>query len=76
MKRPRQWGVTLVELLVSMAIGLVVALASTMAYLAVRNTANATDAMSRMNEDGKLALDMLSREIQMAGFYPAAITRR
>ncbi len=74
MMRPRQWGVTLVELLVSMAIGLVVALASTMAYLAVRNTANATDAMSRMNEDGKLALDMLSREIQMAGFYPAAMT--
>lgn len=74
MMRPRQLGVTLVELLVSMAIGLVIALASTMAYLAVRNTANATDAVSRMNEDGKLALDMLSREIQMAGFYPAAIT--
>ncbi len=74
MKLRRDLGVTLVELLVSMAIGLVVALASTMAYLAVRNTANATDAMSRMNEDGKLALDMLTREIQMAGFYPAAIT--
>lgn len=69
----RQAGVTLVELMVSLAIGLVIALAATMAYVAVRGTATATEAFSHINEDGKLALDMISREIQMAGTYPAAM---
>ena len=75
MRRLRQQaGVTLVELMISLAIGLVIALAVTMAYVAVRGTATATDAVSRINEDGKLALDMIAREIQMAGTYPAAFT--
>ncbi len=75
-KRQRQCqsGVTLVELMVSLAIGLVIALAVTMAYVAVRGTATSTDAVSRINEDGKLALDMIAREIQMAGTYPSAFT--
>ena len=72
-QRERQTGVTLVELMVSLAIGLVIALTVTMAYVAVRGTATATEAFSRINEDGKLALDMIAREIQMAGTYPAAI---
>ena len=72
--QPGQTGVTLVELMVSLAIGLVIALAVTMAYVAVRGTATSTDAASRINEDGKLALDMIAREIQMAGTYPAAFT--
>lgn len=69
-----QAGVTLIELMVSLAIGMVIVLAVAMAYLAVRTTATATNAISRINEDGKLALDMLAREIQMAGFYPATVT--
>lgn len=73
-QRVHQGGVTLVELMVSLAIGMVISLAATIAYMAVRGTSLASGATSRINEDGKLALDMLSREIQMAGFYPAAIT--
>ena len=63
----KQKGVTLVELMVSLAIGLVIALAVTMAYVAVRGNATTTDAFSRVNEDGKLALDLIAREIQMSG---------
>jgi type IV pilus assembly protein PilW len=66
-----QRGLTLVELLVSLAIGLVIALAAASAYLGTRATATAVSNMSSMNETGKLALDMIGRELQMAGYYPA-----
>jgi type IV pilus assembly protein PilW len=64
-------GVTLIELLVGLAIGLIIALAAASAYLGSRGSAVATENASRTNETGKLALDYIGREIQLAGFYPA-----
>ena len=64
-------GLTLIELLVSLAIGLVIALAAASAYLGTRGAAIATENSSRTNETGKLAMDYIGREIQLAGFYPA-----
>ena len=65
-------GFSLIELLVSMAIGLVVSLAAASAYLGTRATASAQEELSRTNEYGKLALDMIGRELLMAGHYPAS----
>ncbi len=64
-------GVTLIEILITLAIGLVVTLAVAVTYVGSRTTATAVDNLSRLNENAKLALDLLSREIQMAGFYPS-----
>jgi type IV pilus assembly protein PilW len=64
-------GVTLIELMVSLAIGLIIALAAASAYLGTRGAAVATENVSRINETGKLALDFIGREIQTAGFFPA-----
>jgi len=66
-----QRGLTLVELMVGLAIGLVVSLAASALYLATNETARATKAFGDINETGKLALDAIGRELQKAGFYPA-----
>jgi type IV pilus assembly protein PilW len=64
-------GLSLVELLVSLAISLVIALAASMAYLGARTTATAVSNISQLNETGKLVLDYVDRELEMAGYYPA-----
>lgn len=68
-----QNGVSLIELLVSLVISLVIALAAAAAYLGTRNTATAMSNVAGMNETGKLALDMVGRDLQMAGFFPAIV---
>lgn len=71
--RLSQAGLSLVELLVSLAISIVIALAAASAYLGARSTATAMANISNINETGKFALDMIGRDLQMAGYYPAII---
>jgi type IV pilus assembly protein PilW len=66
-----QRGVSLIELLVGLVIGIVLSLAASALYLGTRETARGSQAISDVNETGKIALDMIGREIQKAGFYPA-----
>ena len=68
-----QRGLSLVELMVSLAISIVIALAAATAYLGTRSTATALANVSAANESANLALDMLGRDIQMAGFYPGIL---
>ena len=65
-----QRGVTLVELMVALAIGLVISLAAAALYLATQESSRSTRAVGDINETGKIALDMVGREIQKSGFYP------
>lgn len=67
----RQRGLTLVELMVGLVIGLVLSLAAASLYLATRETSRGSQSISDVNETGKIALEMIGREIQKAGFYPA-----
>lgn len=69
-----QRGLTLVELMVSLVISLAIGLAAATAYLTSRSTSNAVSGISQVNETAKLTLDMISREIQMAGYYPAIVS--
>jgi type IV pilus assembly protein PilW len=66
-----QRGVTLVEIMVSLVIGLVISLAAAAMYLAVSENSRSMKSNADINETGKLALDTIGREIQKAGFYPA-----
>ncbi|MEK6668130.1 MAG: PilW family protein [Pseudomonadota bacterium] len=66
-----QRGVTLVELMVTIALNLVLVLAATLLYLNGRNAQKAVDERGAVFEAGNLALDMLGREIGNAAFYPA-----
>ena len=66
----KEQGLTLVELMVSLAISIVIALAAATAYLGTRNTATTLQNVSAANESANLSLDMVARDLQMAGFYP------
>ncbi len=66
-----QHGLTLIELMVGLVIGIVLSLAAASLYLATRESSRSSDSISDINETGKIALDMIGREIQKAGFYPA-----
>jgi type IV pilus assembly protein PilW len=66
----RMRGLTLVELLVSLGIGLVLMLAIVSAYLGASSASSATQAQGRMNEDAQAALSILSQHIRMAHSNP------
>ena len=63
-------GFSLIELLVSMAIGLVIMIAVMSAYLGSAGAGKMAEAQSRMNEDAQAALSILSQHIRMAGNNP------
>lgn len=63
-------GFSLIELMVAMAIGLVIAAASFSAYLGASGTSRMAEAQSRMNEDAQAALSILTQQLRMAGSNP------
>jgi type IV pilus assembly protein PilW len=71
MKNDRASGFTLMELLVSMSIGMVIlaALAKTFTVQSRQNTAE--EQIAQMQGNARAALDLMVREIQMAKYNPA-----
>ena len=71
MKNDRASGFTLMELLVSMSIGMVVlaAVAKTFTVQSRQNTAE--EQVAQMQGNARAALDLMVREIQMAKYNPA-----
>lgn len=63
-------GFSLIELMVSLTIGLVVAMAAFSAYLGASSASKMADAQSRMNEDAQAALVILAQQLKMAGNNP------
>jgi type IV pilus assembly protein PilW len=66
-----QRGLTVIELMVALVVGLVISIAASAIYLGTRSATVSTQSMSDQNETGQLALDLLGREIKKAGFFPA-----
>jgi len=62
-------GLTLVELLVSMLLGLLLIAGVISAYLNASRHYAHEEQMARMQENGRYAMRLLSREFAMAGFY-------
>lgn len=73
-----QRGVTLVELMIAVAIGLLVVLVVTSAYMSGIGTQRAQTDMTRLEESARFGFDLLSRAIRRSGFrdvtsaYPVA----
>ncbi|MBK7314733.1 MAG: PilW family protein [Burkholderiales bacterium] len=63
-------GFSLIELLVSLAIGLIIMVAAISAYVGSAGASRMSDAQSRMNEDAQAALGILAQQIRMAGNNP------
>ena len=66
--RRAQRGISLIESMLSVAIGLVVVGALLVAYLGSGQASRSQSALSRMNQDAQFALSLLGRELQLAGF--------
>lgn len=68
----RQSGFGLVELMVAMTIGFIVVGAVGYLYIGSRGAFRTTDNMSRMQESARYAMDVLTRDIRMAGYRGCA----
>lgn len=71
-KRQRgQRGVSLIELMISMTIGLIIMIAVITAYVGASGASRTAEAIGRMNEDGQAALLILTQQLRMAGVNPS-----
>lgn len=61
-------GLTLIELMVSMVIGLLLAILASSAYLYTKQAYNSVSETSQLEENGRMALDLLTRYVQSAGY--------
>ena len=68
-------GFSLIELMVSLTIGLVIALASFAAYIGIAGASKMAEAQGRMNEDAEAALTILTQQLRMAGNNPDQTNR-
>ncbi|WP_227718132.1 PilW family protein [Microbulbifer sp. Q7] len=64
----RQRGISLVELMISITIGLILMTGVVQLFLTSRTTFSTQQALARVQESGRLAMDFLSEDIRMAGF--------
>jgi type IV pilus assembly protein PilW len=65
----KQHGLSLVELLIATAIGLVLTTGLVQVYLGSKQSYNLAEAASRVQENGRFAIDTLNRDIRMADFW-------
>jgi type IV pilus assembly protein PilW len=61
-------GFTLIELLVAMGLALIVMLVITQLFAGTKQTYRAQEGLTRVQEDGRLAMHLVSEEIRKAGF--------
>lgn len=61
-------GFTLVELMIAITLGFIVVGAVGSLYLSARQSFRTTDNMSRMQENARLAIETLARDVRMAGY--------
>lgn len=61
-------GFSLIELLVALVIGLLLSVAGSAVYLYSKQAYNSVSETAQMEENGRFALNLLSRHVQSAGF--------
>lgn len=72
--RSRARGMSLVELMISLVIGLVVVGAVIVSIISSSNAGRYQSAFAQMNEDAQIALSILRRDLEMAGYsQPTAL---
>lgn len=67
-----QAGMSLIELMIAMTLGLVVLGGVATAFLGSKQSYRVNDNLARMQESARYAFDILSKDIRMAGYYGCA----
>jgi type IV pilus assembly protein PilW len=62
-------GFTLVEVLVAIVLGIVVTLGVLQVYMATSRSYQTQEATARMMENGRTAIELISRSLRMAGYW-------
>lgn len=65
----KQVGLSLIELMISITLGLVLMAGVVQMFVSSKSVFTTQQSMSRIQETGRLAIEFLSRDIRMAGFY-------
>jgi type IV pilus assembly protein PilW len=68
MSKHTQRGFTLIEVMVAMTIGLIISALVVTIFSASSTTYHAADTLGALQETGRVALDSIDRDVQMAGF--------
>jgi type IV pilus assembly protein PilW len=68
MKTNSQAGVSLVELMIAMTLGIFLMGATAQMYFSTRLTSNLNNELNRLQENGRFALELLSESIRIAGY--------
>src|SRR5918998_6880846 len=63
-------GFTLVELMISMGIGMVILAAVTTTFMSQTRIYNAQEQINEMQQNARGAIDIIAREVKMAGYNP------
>lgn len=64
----RQSGLSLIELMIAMVLGLFIVLGVVTVYVSAARSGNVNEALARVQEAGRFGISFLSRDIRMAGF--------
>lgn len=65
---PRQNGITLVEIMVSMTLGIIILGSAMSVFSANKQSFRLSTALARTQEDGRYAIQAMARDIRMAGY--------
>jgi type IV pilus assembly protein PilW len=65
----RQYGMTLIELMVALAIGAFLMIGAITVFMQSRTTFRVTESVSRLQENARFALDSLEPDIRMAHYW-------
>lgn len=68
MNNRRQQGLSLIELMVALAVGMLLLAGFLQIFMSVRSTYAGNEAASRVQENGRFALDILSQHARLAGY--------
>lgn len=68
-QKSRQQGVTLIELMVALAIGLIATAAMLKVYIDASRIYRFNDGLARLQENGRFALEFIRRDVRAAGFW-------
>jgi type IV pilus assembly protein PilW len=74
LKEQKTGGFTLVELMVTLAIGMVVMAAVTTTFISQSRFYSAQEQINEMEQNTRGALDVITRELKMAGYNPNGAT--
>lgn len=65
-----QHGMTIIEIMVALVLGLILLGGILQVYLGSKTTYRFSEALGRLQEDSRLAFDLIAKDIRMAGYVP------